>query len=260
MGSGRRFCWPGLPTSFQKIRESCDTFSRLLQSDYKHSSRGRTALTHEQFSTAPATETEEHLAQPSELSEDEIVSGLQLGEQPAWTALYDQYSVPIWRYVARVVGPRAAEVADIVQETFLAAARTARHFDTSKGSLRQWLFGVAHHRVAQYWRAIVREQRLLEAAQPSVEKPASNSADPSRRLEQQELSDVVRAALSALPADYALLLSGKYIDGLSILDLQRQYGGTSDAVRSKLVRAKKAFRQEFENLGKTSSSRHSHMP
>ena len=52
----------------------------------------------------------------------------------AWHQLYDAYAEAVWRCVARRVGPHAAEVADIVQETFLAAARSARTFDPAQGS------------------------------------------------------------------------------------------------------------------------------
>ena len=48
---------------------------------------------------------------------------LRGGSAEAWHALYDAYAEAVWRCVARRVGPHAAEVADIVQETFLAAAR-----------------------------------------------------------------------------------------------------------------------------------------
>ena len=69
------------------------------------------------------------------MQDGEIISGLRCGDQTAWTNLYDSYSVRIWRYVAKLVGPNVAAVADIVQETMLAAAQAAQSFDDTRGTL-----------------------------------------------------------------------------------------------------------------------------
>jgi DNA-directed RNA polymerase specialized sigma24 family protein len=67
-------------------------------------------------------------------------------------------------------------------------------------------------------------------------------------LLQQELADVVRLVLAELPADYAGLLTAKYIDELSLLEIQQQTQSSSDAVRSKLLRARKEFRRVYERI------------
>ena len=37
-----------------------------------------------------------------------VIRGLREGSRDAWARLYDNYSVDIWRYVARLLGPDAA--------------------------------------------------------------------------------------------------------------------------------------------------------
>ena len=56
-------------------------------------------------------------------------------------------------------GPNSVAVADIVQESFLAAAATARQFDPDRGTLWSWLAGIAHHRVSAFWRRKVARRR-----------------------------------------------------------------------------------------------------
>ena len=58
--------------------------------------------------------------------ERELTQGLGDGNPDAWRGLYDAYAQPVWRVVARLMGPTSADVADVVQETFLAAARSAK--------------------------------------------------------------------------------------------------------------------------------------
>ena len=89
-----------------------------------------------------------------------VARGLRAGDRNVWTALYDGYSVDVWRYAARLLATDAAGVADVVQETFMAAGRSARQFDSGRGTLWTWLTGIAHHQVSLYWRQVGRSARL----------------------------------------------------------------------------------------------------
>jgi len=57
------------------------------------------------------------------------IAGLRRGDPDAWRQLYDALAERLWREVARRLGPRPADVADVVQETMLAAAKSARNYD-----------------------------------------------------------------------------------------------------------------------------------
>jgi RNA polymerase sigma-70 factor (ECF subfamily) len=72
--------------------------------------------------------------------------------------------------------------------------------------------------------------------------------DPAGPLEQRELAESVRRVLARLPSDYALLLTAKYVDGLSMAEIQRQHGGTLEALRSRLARARREFEAMFERV------------
>ncbi|MGC3972189.1 MAG: sigma-70 family RNA polymerase sigma factor [Pirellulales bacterium] len=159
------------------------------------------------------------------LAQDEqtvVARGLRDGDPAAWTALYDGFSVEVWRYVARLLGSDAASVADVVQETFLGAARSARQFDPACGTLAGWLFGIAHRQVALHWRQRGRRQRLQQAAESAAEESRRllDAADPTAELsDRRELTDMVRSVLAELSADYAALLIGKYLDQRTLADL-----------------------------------------
>ena len=88
-----------------------------------------------------------------------------------WATLYDQYSVGVWRYVARIIGSDSDAVGDAVQETFLAAARAFHQFDPARGTAWAWLSGIAHRQVALHWRRVGRD-RIDQAGVPVEE--ASN--------------------------------------------------------------------------------------
>lgn len=180
-----------------------------------------------------------------------VIRGLRNGQRDAWTALYDGYSTDVWRYVARLVGESTADVADLVQETFIAAARSARKFDAERGTLWGWLTGIAHHQTSTYWRQINKKARLRELAESGageLRRWLDDSTGEPELWERRELSDLVRATLASLSSDYAGILAAKYMDGSSLEEIVRQQGGTIESTKSKLARARREFRLKFERM------------
>jgi RNA polymerase sigma-70 factor, ECF subfamily len=186
-----------------------------------------------------------------------VIGGLRAGNRDAWATLYESYSVDLWRYVARLLGPQSAVVADVVQEAFLEAARSARQFDTSRGTLWSWLAGIAHHKVAAHWRQVGQVNRLLERAKSdgaAMQQSANDFGGVGNSLEQKELVESIRRTLADLPAEYSALLSAKYLDGHSLEDLSRQWGSSVDATKSKLARARREFRETFDRIANRTDS------
>jgi RNA polymerase sigma-70 factor (ECF subfamily) len=188
-------------------------------------------------------------------TETEIAEGLRQGKREAWVTLYDLYAEKVWGHVARLMGGDSASVADIVQETFLAAARSAGSFNPRRGSLWVWLWTIGKRQVALHYRKCEQRSALVRAQAwwisvngqkddwvQGVEKP------PVELLESRELAELVRSAIQELPAEYQVLLMAKYVDGAAVEQIAHQVKNSRIAVRSKLARARKAFREAFRRL------------
>jgi RNA polymerase sigma-70 factor (ECF subfamily) len=175
-----------------------------------------------------------------EHAERDLTRGLREGSAESWRSLYDSFALRVWNSVARRVGASSSDVADIVQETFMAAARSARNYDPGRGSLWCWLSGIARNQTALFFRK--RKSRVDSAHE--FELPG-REAEPAELLATAELAVSVRAVLSLLPLEYETLLVGKYVDELSLDDLAAAEESTASAIGSKLARARKAFRDEF---------------
>jgi RNA polymerase sigma-70 factor (ECF subfamily) len=194
--------------------------------------------------------------------EREVAQGLRQGRPEAWQALYEAYAEQVWRAVARLLGSDAADVADVVQETFLAAARGAAAYDPTRGSLWMWLWGIARNHVALHRRKQGQFDRLRRAGAWLASGDGAvlgylrgrDSPLPEEALASAELATLVRATLTDLPDEYGLLLTAKYLDDLPVEDIARQTRSTSSAVRSKLARARQAFREAFERHTTLSAS------
>ena len=186
-------------------------------------------------------------------TEREMAKGLQAGNRQAWLQLYEAYAEPVWRNVSRLVGCDSAVVADIVQETFLAAARSARNFKPARGSLWTWLWTIARRQVALYYRKQKPSTAFRHAQnwQRSLDGETSDWIDakadmPADVLQSKELAALVRGAMSELPPEYQSLLLAKYVDNEPVNRIAGQRGYSEVAVRSKLARAREAFRKAFK--------------
>lgn len=184
---------------------------------------------------------------------------LREGDADAWDSLYRRYRERVWRYVASATGAGEETVADLVQETFLEAARSARSFDAAKGTPSGWLLGIASRRIADSWRKTYRNRRLHEGFARTLEtgthgghaNPAADAtalSEPERRLSAKERAGAVREALACLPGDYAELLAGKYFDDASLDDLAAARGESAVAISSRLARARDALRQALRRV------------
>ena len=86
------------------------------------------------------------------------VADARAGSPEAWNALFQRYQLPLYACVFELVRAEQPSL-DIVQETFIAAAR---HLDSLRDDARfgSWLFGIAHQKCAQHWRKSGREEPL----------------------------------------------------------------------------------------------------
>jgi RNA polymerase sigma-70 factor, ECF subfamily len=191
----------------------------------------------------------------NEQDEHDIACGLRSGSTTAWCALYDRHAEDVWRLVARLMGSSQSDVADVVQETFLAAARSAHGYQAARGSLWVWLSGIARRQVALNFRVRRRNQRLYtENGRPAIERERiiawleNRSTEPLQELARAETIEFVRATFVELPEEYADILVLRYLDGVTVDELAVLDQSTKTAIRSRLARARHAFRRVFLTL------------
>ena len=201
------------------------------------------------------------LSDMNKQAHNEIAEGLQHGNRDAWLSLYELYAEKLWCNVARLMAHDADSVADVVQETLLSAARSAKNFNPRLGSLWVWLWAIAKRQVALHYRKQGSKAIIARAQQwwSLLDGQASGWIDgrekpPAEVLESAELASLVRYTLAELSAEYQTLLMAKYVDGLTIETIAEETNGSSVAVRSKLARARKAFRLAFKRLTHSTSS------
>ncbi len=190
-------------------------------------------------------------------AERAIAAGLRAGHADAWARLYDAYADRVWRTVARLLGGCEAAVADVVQETFLAAAKSARGFDPARGPLWAWLWGIARTQSLLHLRKSARHAREKRPYPRGWDDP---TRDPLDEVVLRESAGLVRLTLLELPAEYGRILSAKYLLDTPIEEVARAERLSVVAARSKLARAREAFRASFRRHEPTTPREAAHDP
>ena len=160
----------------------------------------------------------------------------------AFEAAFQQNFSPVYRFIARRVGPALAE--DLAAETFATAYRRRASFDPRRASLRSWLYGIAANLVRNHWRA---EQHLLALdARLLPEVDASGSAEAvDDRVTAAMLAPRLATALAQLTADQRDVLLLCAWAELSHEEIAAVLGVAPGTVRSRLSRARAALREHL---------------
>jgi len=151
--------------------------------------------------------------------------------------LFAQHREGVFRYLCRSVG-QADTARDLTQEVFLRVSRSPVP-DAEPPALRAWVFKIARNLALNHARDGQRR--------PEAPDPPERAGPPT-----QELAIALRQALERLPAIERDVFLMRETAGLSYDEIAAACEITSDAVRSRLQRARGHLR---ETLGGALSAR-----
>jgi RNA polymerase sigma-70 factor (ECF subfamily) len=174
--------------------------------------------------------------------EDRLIRAMAGGERDAWSIMYDRHVAEVFGFVYHLVGGNRGLAEELNQDVWLTVVQNFDRFDPCKGRFRDWLFGIARHRVSRHYRS--RSPCLLmdDGTDPDGETDAG--AIPSLELlEEVERVQILRAALIRLDAAHRDVLVGKYLEGRSVPEIADRTGRSAKAVESLLTRARARLRE-----------------
>jgi RNA polymerase sigma-70 factor (ECF subfamily) len=165
---------------------------------------------------------------------------------PEHEAIYAEHSQRIYYLALRLLGD-PAQAEDATHDVFLKAFRKLEDFK-HHSTLRTWLYRITINHcqnLLQTW-----HRRHIHTTDDDLlwEQTAGAAESPLRLLETKELGERIQRTLGALPEEYRLLLLLVADEKLSYEEVGSLTGQTSDAVRGKLHRARKAFAAIFNQL------------
>lgn len=165
------------------------------------------------------------------------VQRARAGDPDAWDALFRRYQLPLYAYVQELVRDEQGSL-DIVQETFIAAAR---HIGSLRSDAKfgSWLFGIAHQKVLQRWR---RPDRSTPLDQAAVDALAGSDPSPADAVVRREDEEEFMQQLDQLPEAQRNVLLLHFLEDFSLEEIAGITGVPVGTVKSRMHHAKRALR------------------
>jgi RNA polymerase sigma factor (sigma-70 family) len=161
--------------------------------------------------------------------------------------LFDTHHLRLYRLARRLVSS-ADEARDIVQDTFLRAARSSRSIPRGSGAEEAWLVRVLTNLCRDRWRRRGTRQRLEahhQIAAGRMSAPSSEGALIAR--------DIVYTALDTLDPRRRAVIVLFELEGKAIVEIARLLGITPVTVRWHLSRGRKELLTQVKSLNRGKS-------
>src|SRR5437660_11238277 len=130
------------------------------------------------------------------------VEAAREGNAAAFTRLFDEHHLPLFRFAYRLTGSMA-DAEDIVQECFLGLLRADCGFDERRTSLRTYLFGAVRNQASKRF-------RRREDATAEPEPPPDLRSPESQALRAELEASVARAVLGLPETQREILILAHY--------------------------------------------------
>ena len=169
------------------------------------------------------------------------VQEARAGNPAAWDPLFRRYQLPLYAYVFEMVREEQTSL-DLVQETFISACR---HLDTlaEDEKFGAWLFGIAHQKCLQRWRAQKRDRLVWDEQEALPEDAPCSDDDPGGCLLRREQEEAFMALIEHLSLPHRSVLLLHYLEEFPLAEIATITGASLGTVKSRLHYAKSALRE-----------------
>ncbi len=185
----------------------------------------------------------------SQNSETALVTQAQMGDEDAFTTLYNQHSQKVYRFALRLTGDRQ-EAEDVLQDAFLKAFVHLGEF-RNEARFSTWLIRIACNEAFSRQRRLPASQKQVSLDSTAefggerqlrrdIQAHQGNAEEACRRL---ELQTILSRMMQKLSPSMRIVLSLRYEQDLSTKATAKLLGISIPAVKTRLLRARLAARK-----------------
>ena len=174
----------------------------------------------------------------------ELLKQLAKGNETAFSALYERYQGPLYRFALHMSG-NGATAEEVTQEVFMLLIGNPKGYDETKGTVGGYLFGIARNLTRRAMQRSRLDLPIEEEWLDNGDSPFASDLDVLADLSNSEQLEYLRKAVLALPEQYREVVAlcdleeMSYADAAALLDCQP---GT---VASRLHRARTMLRTKL---------------
>jgi RNA polymerase sigma-70 factor (ECF subfamily) len=181
------------------------------------------------------------------MTDEELMSGFQKGDDNAFEQLYDRYKRPIYHFIFRRLG-HVGRAEELTQEVFLGLLRTRGSW-RQEASFKTYIYRIALNQCAsEARRTDFKKTEPLERPDGTTVDPPSASDGPDGEVTRREEAELVANALGQLEADQREALLLREYQGLSYEEIAEVMGVALGTVKSRIFRGKLELKRLLEPI------------
>lgn len=142
---------------------------------------------------------------------------------------FEEFFDKLFRYL-RIRIPSNEDAEDLAADIFAKAWKRAQAYDAGQGTVLMWLFGIARHEIATYWKHHAVRHVDYAAVAAVLQDEGRGVAEQNHALDLDRL-------LQNLSEEQRALVLRHYLDGVSHAEIARSVGRTESGVRQIVSRA-----------------------
>lgn len=186
-------------------------------------------------------ETEKDIVEKS----DEEILALSLRSPGVFGVLIDRYQKAFIRKASSVLHNRE-DSEDATQETFTKIYLNASRFrDVPGASFKSWAYKILLNTCFTLYRKKKKEFEKTARLDPEFYAALPDTDD---AFERDEFKDLVASVLTRMPKNLSKVLHMHFLEGKSHKDIAQKENTTVGAVKTRVYRAKKVFRDINTNI------------
>ena len=193
-------------------------------------------------------ESIEQLSATAQISDEDLISQISAGSREALALLFRRYARQVYA-ISRKILRNEAEADDFLQDIFLGVRSEAGKFDTSKGSARSWILGMAFRRALSRRRYLSSRHFYTQLdIEDAIDRGEEPRTDPSRLdelIDQHSAARSLEEIFQALPENQRQTLRLFFIEGDSFEEIAEKLGQSRGNIKHHYFRALERLRKEL---------------
>ncbi len=184
--------------------------------------------------------------------DQQLVERAQRGDKRAFDLLVIKYQRKLARLLSQFIRD-AAEVEDVVQETFIKAYRSLPSF-RGESAFYTWLYRIGinaakNYLAAQGRRASTTNEFDIEDAENFEEGSQLRELNtPESELMSRQIAQTIHQTLQELPEELRTAITLREIEGLSYEEIANIMSCPTGTVRSRIFRAREAIADKLKSV------------
>ena len=190
------------------------------------------------------------------VAHDYVIMQFQQGDEHAFGLIFEQYRVPVFNFIYRMLNGDREAAEDLLNEVFM-KLHDAREDYEPKAKFSTWLFTIARNHClncikSRNYRQSRRTVSLEELAQKTIESSAPDrlvSRSVPDDAKRADLRELLEQAIAGLPDEYKEVFILHAVEGFAHAEVAQMLRMNPATVRTNYHRARALLREQIATSG-----------